>query len=420
VTTAADRAAGVVAGTILHIPRRFSAAANGGTERVLREVLPVLGRRGVASRIVTTRAVGEPATETVAGCAVERHPYCYPTWPLSAARRAAWDSKGGNLVSWGVAGAVARTPGVGLVHLHTGNRLGAQCLRAARRRGVPCVLQLHGGHFVIPPAERADLAAGDRGGAGLEWGRALSWWWDTRHLLANVDAVICVGHDEYAVARQRLPAQRVRFLPGGVDPAPFAAADRARGRQRLGIVGDRLLITCIARLDRQKDQATLVRAWTRLGRSGVDLALVGAESSPGYADELRRLGADAIGTLIIAGNRPPEEVADLTAAADLSVLPSRHEPFGLSCLEAWAAGTCLVAAEVGGPRWLLADGACGRLFPPGDDAALAAVLTELLDHPHRRAQLAAAGRARAAAEFTWERHVDRLLEIYREVGMTGA
>ncbi|MBA3845761.1 MAG: glycosyltransferase family 4 protein, partial [Planctomycetes bacterium] len=286
------------------------------------------------------------------------------------------------------------------------------------RRRVPCVISLHGGHFAIPAAEHADLVAGRAGRArGLDWGRALSWWWGTRTLLERVDAVICVGQDEYQAATARLPGQRVYFVPGAVDVDAFARGDRARGRAALGIDPARELVVAVSRLDRQKDLATLVQAWAGAGRPTCDLALIGSETTPGYADELRRLSAGAAGRLLLPGNMAAAVVPDLLAAADISVLPSRHEPFGLAIVESWAAGTAVIGAAIGGPAWLLAGETCGRLFPPGDHGALRALIVDLFDHPERRRALAEAGRRRATGEFTWRHHVDRLLTIYTEAGM---
>ncbi len=406
---------------IAHVPRRFAADAWGGTERLVTECARELARRGFASRVVTTRVMCATPEETIGGVAIERHPHFYPIWPLSTTRRAGLDRKGGNVVSFALARALARTPDLAVVHLHTGNRLGAQALAVARRRGVPCVISLHGGHFAIPAAERADLSSGGAGRRrGLDWGRALSWWWKSRRLLDHVDAVICVGHEEYEAAASSLPRQRVRFLPGAVDVDAFANGDRARGRAMLGVDPGRELVVAISRIDRQKDLATLVQAWAATGRDTCDLALVGPETSPGYGEELRRLGSGAAGRLLMPGNIAAASVPDLLAGADLSVLPSRHEPFGLAVLESWAAGTAVIAAAVGGPAWLLAGESCGRLFPPGDHVALSALLRDQLDHPERRRALAEAGRRRANAEFTWRHHVDRLLTIYAEAGMARA
>jgi len=334
---------------VVHVPRRLAPGAWGGTERLLAAVLPRLAARGYPGAILTSAIGSRPGRDRFAGAPVRRFPSFYPEWPLAERRRRAYDAIGGNLVSPALTRALEHLPALGLVHLHAGGRLGASCLAVARRRGVACVLTLHGGHFARPPAR--GTPGGERGPV-LPWGKLLSWRWEVRQLHAQVDALICVGPDEYAAARAALPDARVRFLPGAVDPAPFAEADGGPLRAELGLgYGDRVLL-CPARLDRDKDQATLVRAWRRLDRDDVHLALVGAETTAGYARELRALAGDRVDRLHVPGNRPPDELPRWYAAADLVVLPSRYEPFGLVICEAWAAGRAVVAARTGGPAWM--------------------------------------------------------------------
>ena len=131
-----------------------------------------LSHLGHASRIVTTTALDNRQHSVDAGIPVERHGYSYGEWPLSAKRKQRFDYKGGNCLSLGLSQAIRHSNDVHVVHCHTGNRLGASALAAARQRHIPCVLTLHGGHFAIPDEERADLAAANppRHGASLGQG----------------------------------------------------------------------------------------------------------------------------------------------------------------------------------------------------------------------------------------------------------
>ena len=221
------------------------------------------------------------------------------------------------------------------------------------KKKVPTVLTLHGGHFTIPDDEQQQLTTNDLPGKGIEWGRALSWWWKTRQLLHNVDAVVCVGFDEYQAVRKALPKQRVECVPGGHNPARFAAADATRGRAITGLPENAgCTIVCCARLDAQKDQLTLVQAWNMLRRrlgaqaAPVNLVLVGPETTKGYRAKLEAaIDHDLPGACVFTGGISAADVADVLASADMAVLPSRHEPFGLSVVEAWATGLPLVASR---------------------------------------------------------------------------
>jgi glycosyltransferase involved in cell wall biosynthesis len=152
--------------TIAHIPRRLTPRAWGGTERVLSETLPLLKRAGLDQRVLTTRALDEDPIGELGGVPVSRFTYAYPEWPLSAELRSQYDRCGGNLVSFSLARRLYHLRDLALVHCHTGNRLGAQCLQVARRRGVPFVVTLHGGHFAVPEEERRRWAHNSDGGSG--------------------------------------------------------------------------------------------------------------------------------------------------------------------------------------------------------------------------------------------------------------
>lgn len=102
----------------------------------------------------------------------------------------------------------------------------------------------------------------------------------------------------------------------------------------------------------------------------------------------------------------------LLAAADICVLPSRWEPFGTVMLEAWAAGTPLVAAASQGPSALIADGRNGLLVPIDDAPALTAAIRRLIDDPALAARLIAEGRADYEKDFTREVVTRRMIALY--------
>lgn len=403
--------------TVVHVPRRFTDLAWGGTERVLEQTLPELEAHGFTSSVYTTKALDDRVLGQVAGFPICRFSYFYGEWPLSPQRKLRYDNKGGDVISPSLARSLEERRDLDLVHLHTGNLLATLCLRAAQARGVPSVITLHGGHFAIPPEELKSLAGKAEGDPkrGLPWGRALHRALGRSQVLRAVDAIVCVGADEFSAAKEALPDQRVLFLPGGVNIDDFERADRNRGRALLKVPSESKLVVCVARVDRQKDQATLVKAWAKHCEETFDLAIVGPETSPGYAQELAQLARAACGRLILTGGVDPSEAPHIYAAADISVLPSRHEPFGLTCVESWAAGTPLVAANVGGPGWLLQSEREGCLFPVGDAQALGVLLDRLLRDPEHARGLAKVGRDRVRREFTWQIRAQRLATLYEEV-----
>jgi glycosyltransferase involved in cell wall biosynthesis len=103
------------------------------------------------------------------------------------------------------------------------------------------------------------------------------------------------------------------------------------------------------------------------------------------------------------------------AKADLLVLPSRMESFGLVLVEAMACGLPVVATRVGGIPEVVEDGVTGLLVPPNDPEALAEGINSLLEDPDRMKAMGARGRERAKEHFTWDTVAKRLVSLYTEV-----
>jgi glycosyltransferase involved in cell wall biosynthesis len=108
------------------------------------------------------------------------------------------------------------------------------------------------------------------------------------------------------------------------------------------------------------------------------------------------------------GRRPHHQMPELLAKTDILVAPSLvNEPFGLSVVEAMAAGRPVVASQTGGHMFTVVDGVTGLLFRPADEGDLEAKLSRLLDSVELRVELGSAGRRRFLSEYTWARLVDR-------------
>jgi glycosyltransferase involved in cell wall biosynthesis len=294
-------------------------------------------------------------------------------------------------------------------------RLAGQVRFAARRLGVPYVVQLHGGAFDVPEAELREMAAPAR--RTLDWGKVPAALLGSRGFLRDADLVLVLSETERVRAAAALPGTRIERLANGVDATRFASGDRARGRARLGLHAAEPLLLTVARVDPQKDQLAIADLLAVL--PGVHAALAGPVTVPGYdADIVAR--AHLLGVadrLHLLGPVTPEssELADLYRAADLFVLPSRHEPFGIVVLEAWACGLAVVASRVGGLAELVSPERTGVLVTPGAPAELALAVGRLLRDPAKRRELAEAGRAEVEVHYAWSAIAAHLEELYREI-----
>ena len=202
--------------------------------------------------------------------------------------------------------------------------------------------------------------------------------------------------DAYAV-----PAERVRVVPLGVDPAWFDAAD---ADPVPGFPSEYLV--ALGTVEPRKGLDVLLRAYATL-TDPPPLVLAGAA---GWGPELDLHGVDRE-RVILPGYLPVATVRALVAHARALVYPSRYEGFGLPPLEALAAGTPVVASDLAPVREVVGDFA--RLSPVGDVEALAAQLTEVLTVEPDPGQQDR-GR-RHAADFTWARTVELTVDAYRAV-----
>jgi glycosyltransferase involved in cell wall biosynthesis len=193
-------------------------------------------------------------------------------------------------------------------------------------------------------------------------------------------------------------------------PAP--TRDRAAVRAELGLVGERRLVVAVGRLHSQKGYDTLLDAvarWTADGPPEPPLVAI-AGDGPLQEELGARIAAEQL-PVVLLGRR--DDVADLLAAADLCVLPSRWEARSLTAQEALRSGTPLVATRTGGLPELLGDAA--ELVPVGDADALARAVAAVLSDPARAAALVASGRRRAAEWPDEAATASRLVAVYREL-----
>jgi len=402
----------------IQVPRRFTLDAWGGTETVVLETSRRLMAGGHATSILCSQALAPEPHAEISGVPVHRTPYFYPYLGLSTDARQRLDQKGGNLFSFSLLRALLREPNLDLIHAHTGKRLGGIVRTAARMRGIPYVVSLHGGVHDVPAAEARTWTAPTTG--TVEWGRALGMAVGSRHVLRDAAAILCVGAEEARLTAAQYPHVRVEHLPNGVEPARFASGDGAAFRRRVGIPASAELMTVVGRIDGQKNQLMAVEVLQALAveRPGLHLAIIGPVTSAEYRTQIgARVAACGLGDRVhvIEGLSPMgRDLTDAYHASDLFVLPSRHEPFGIVVLEAWAAGVPVVTSNRGGLAALVRDGVDGLLADPDDLHAWATKVRTLLDAPQTRATLADGGRRRVDTEFTWDRITARMLQIYRE------
>lgn len=231
-------------------------------------------------------------------------------------------------------------------------------------------------------------------------------------LSGRVDRYIAVSEDMARRLRATplFPARKVEIIRNAVDVHRFRQQSDGALRRQLGGVPARPIVLALARLDAQKGLFDLLEAAARVPEANFVIAGEGKERES-LEDKARMLAID--GRVLFLGHR--DDVPELLASCDLFVLPSLYEGFPLSVLEAMAAGKPVVATAIGGTEEAVINGGTGLLVPPHDPAALAAAIRSLLSDPPLGRRLGLAGRERALREFSAEKMVQEVSELYERV-----
>ena len=215
--------------------------------------------------------------------------------------------------------------------------------------------------------------------------------------------------------------ERVVVVPPGVDLSMFQPTDRTEARQKIGYGAGRLVLF-IGRLERLKGVDIAIRALALLRdrqHDDVRLLIVGEDSFDGDESEKERLRSFAARVGVhdrvdFLGSVAHHELPYFYSAADVCVMPSYSESFGLVALEAQACGRPVVCSDVAGLRSVVRDDVSGYLIQAHDPAAYAERIGRLLDNPELAQQMGRRGRL-LAQRFSWGRTADSLQELFEGV-----
>lgn len=323
-----------------------------------------------------------------------------------------------------------------LVHLHTVGLLSAGALPLLRGR--PTVMTVHGPEFFVRGTVRFCLPAryfrghdqtngrlGPRGLAAYAWAELVTAPVTRRLLRRHVEVFIAPSPYLATPVERSLGTTRVirNGLHAGFGApatgapatgAPTTGAPAIGGSPDPERTGPRLAL--VGRLERTKGGHVLLAAMPAIlaAHPTARLTVVGS----GAMDEQLRRQAANLGVspaVTFAGWCSPAETAATLAAADVAVVPSIWpEAFGLTALEALAAGCAVVASDRGGLPDLIRDGETGLLVPPDDPVALAGAVIRLLSDHELRSVLAAAG-VQLAAGLTMPGYAAQVFATYRQV-----
>ncbi|MBN3945785.1 MAG: glycosyltransferase family 1 protein [Nostoc sp. NMS7] len=246
-----------------------------------------------------------------------------------------------------------------------------------------------------------------------------------KEVLETAERIVATSPQEKEHMRSLVSTKgNINIIPCGTDIQRFGSIAREAARHELGIDKEAKVVLYVGRFDPRKGIETLVRAVNESGlRDSNNLQLIiGGGSTPGNCDGIERDRIEQIVNelgmsdfTIFAGRLSQDILPTYYAAADVCVVPSHYEPFGLVAIEAMASATPVVASDVGGLQFTVVDEETGLLASPQDVDAFASAIDRILLNSEWRDELGKAGRKRVESKFSWHGVATQLTELYTQL-----
>lgn len=256
-----------------------------------------------------------------------------------------------------------------------------------------------------------------------------------RQILEQSHCIVATSPQEMADLRQLVSQRgRIEIIPCGTDIDNFQPISRAEARQQLGLDPQAKIVLYVGRFDPRKGIETLVRAYAQLVERSADaqnlrLLIVGG-SDPQEDDGAERQRIEGIvdslglGASMLHGKGSAIEFVGMVGhdrlplyytAADVCVIPSHYEPFGLVAIEAMACGTPVVASAVGGLKFTVVPEETGLLVPAKDETAFAQAIERILTDDLWTQQVRKQAVIRVQDNFSWTGVAVQLSNLYRRL-----
>ncbi len=249
-----------------------------------------------------------------------------------------------------------------------------------------------------------------------------------KKILSRADRVIAATLAEQTQLRflYKANGNNLEIIPPGVDTSHFYPIPSDEAKQYLGLRPRDRMVLFVGRIEPLKGVDTLIRAMAclkfkqRVGR--VHLAIICGETDADPAQmtaemaRLQRLSDDlCMGEMVLfLGKRGQDTLPYYYSAAEVLVMPSHYESFGMVALEAMACGTPVIASDVGGLGFLVQDGETGYTIPDGEPDTMCEKLSLLLTDDALQAQMGQRA-AQLAQSYRWENIARQMIGVYEEV-----
>ena len=249
-----------------------------------------------------------------------------------------------------------------------------------------------------------------------------------KQVLRRADRIVVATLAELTQLRflYKADASKMVVIPPGVDVSHFYPIPSDEAKMYIGLKPDDRMILFVGRIEPLKGVDTLIEAMSCLQAKEsrpVHLAIIGGDPSASPEEmnsEMARLKklCEVLGldqSVIFLGVRDQDKLPYYYSAAEVVVMPSHYESFGMVALEAMACGTPVIASEVGGLAYLVRDGETGFTIPAEEPETLCEKLSWLLNDAELHQKMSAQAAA-YAQDYAWEKIAKQIVEVYGEFG----
>ena len=220
-----------------------------------------------------------------------------------------------------------------------------------------------------------------------------------------------------------IKCEKLKVIPPGVDTIRFARGDREKSKSLIGIPKKRIIFS-LSRIDSRKGLDLLIKATGHILEREDDVVLVIGGGSKEMGEDEKEVLAELKGMaedmgvsdkVIFTGYLPDDIVPAYYSAADMFIVPSRYEPFGLTILESMSVGTPVIATKFGGPTHIITHGIDGFLVDPEDEKEFALLVLQLLNEKSVHEKISIEGIRTIMEKYSWDTVADTYIKHIEKI-----
>jgi len=403
---------------VIHIPRRFTKSHWGGTENVIMSYALGLKEFHVNSEVYTTSILNSKKEEHLQGVKIRRFSYFYPYFNLKEKLKAQLDLIGGNIFSFTLLFSLLFKANIDLIHLHTFKRLGGIARLICKLRKIPYIVSIHGGVYNRQTSQSNESSGFFK--SSFEWGKILGLLVGSRRVIQDANATICLNQEEYSKLKEKENNSNIFLLENSVDIKLFAKAKNTIIREKFNLGNNAFICLVSARIDPQKNQLLLLNVINNIKHlyKNIHVLLVGNITDESYhttiVKYIQQNNLKKHVTIITNLNPQSQELINMYLNADVLVLPSNHEPFGIVALEAWAASLPVIISDIAGICNVMEDKKDALIFKNESITSLQENLSTLISNKILGSTLIKNAR-QSVLSFDTQKINSKLYSIYKKV-----